>query len=164
FRKGSDIDDLAIVGRTAQLEQGGRELTFVTELAVGIVLDQERFAFLDRLDQPLTPLERQGCALRVLKVGNEVKQFWFPGQVLFNFFDDEAILVRSQRDELSAERAPGEQESEVSGVFDEGGVAFIDESAADEIERLLTAGDNEDIVALDFETAARELPGDVIAE
>ena len=62
---------------------------------------------MQKCDEPLAPLEAQGGALGVLKVGNQVGELWLLTQVFLNLLHAHSLGVGTDRQEPGAQRTPG---------------------------------------------------------
>ena len=77
-------------------------ITFISELTVRIILDDRHTLAIRQFHQRLPPLQAEGKAARVLKVGEDVNELGPDAQRIFQFIHDHAVFVRTDRDDWRA--------------------------------------------------------------
>ena len=80
--------------------------------------------------------------------------------MLFQFVHDHAVLIGRHGNILRPVGIPGLQSAEVGGGFDHDMVALIDKYTPDEIQGLLGAGGDQDVIGCNFDPEAVRVTGD----
>ena len=132
--------------------QGQGRLLLVPEVAVGIVLDQGDVPFPGHLHEGLTAGIAHGAAGGILEVGQHIGQTRLvgtaadlPGEVL----DQHAFVIAVHADGHGLHGGEGLQRAEVGGLLDQQTAALVQEHLADQVQRLLAAGGDQDLLGID---------------
>ncbi len=139
-------------------------VALVAQLAVGIVLDDRHAVPVSQFHQPHAPLQAEGGPARVLEIGQNVNELRSDTQRFFKLVHDHPVFVGRYRDILCAIGIPGLKRSQVGGQFDHDVVTLIDEQPSEQIERLLRAGGDQDIISSDVDAIAHRVTGDHLAQ
>src|SRR6202011_5047469 len=100
-------------------------------------------------DHVFSPLQTERNAAWILKIRNEIEQFWFALRFVQNSNQgacDNALVVCRYINVLSLIRVERLDGAEVGRILDDNRVARIEQHFADEIEALLRAADDEHLI------------------
>ncbi len=89
---------------------------------------------------------REGDAAGILEVRQDVHELRAGAQRPLHLAGLQALLVDGHGDVLSAHQVEGLQRAQIGGRLDQDAVAAVDEQLGDEVQRLLRAGGDEDVV------------------
>ncbi len=127
------------------------------ELAVGVVLDDPDVVLLDDLHELAAALERPGAPRRVLEVRDDVDRLRVRvgAQRLFEGGGVHPVVVGRHLDPARADDVPGGDRAEVGRALAEDDVPLVEEELARQVEALLRAGRDEDLVGGDVRVPGR---------
>lgn len=151
FGEAAKVDD---IGGIVQLLEGREGFAFVAEFAVGIVFDEDRPGLTDSAENREARREGESEASRILEIGGQddgAGAFAFHDPL--EIFDVEALETNGDTEEASAGLGNRGVETGVDRIFDDDGIAGTDEDAMDEVESLLAAAGDDDVVGVAGETA-----------
>ena len=109
-------------------------------------------------------LDRERHAARVLEVGQRVDELGARPQLGLDLVGQHPVVVHRHAGVLGLIGAPRLEGAQVGRPLDEQMIAGIDEDLADEIERLLRAAREEDVVGVDPHAQAAGVPRDHLAQ
>ena len=148
--EGREVDHPPRAG--VELPEAGQRIALEADLPVGVVLHDQQLVAMRDLDQALAALERHRHAAGVVEVGDGVEQLGGtalggqPGERLLHEIHPQPVLVH--RDVLDAGLVGGEagHGARVRRPLGENRVARVHERADGEVDRLLAAAGDHDVV------------------
>ena len=148
-----------------QLLDGRQRLAFVAQIAIGVVLDHRHARRARRLEHLAPGRQRQGCARGVLEIrGHHQEARPLALQHALQLRDIQPFRAHRNAHKLSANSGQQVLQARVDGVLDRYRVAGPQHHAADEVERLLTAIGDDQIVAGTRQVLAARLFHEVAAQ
>jgi hypothetical protein len=162
FREAAQVNDTAVpvVGLDRPHVGLGRRVLEV-QLAVRVILDDQHIAAFGPVEQAPPLVEADEQARRILEVGDDVEKLDAasvaaePLEGRVERLEIDAVGVLRDSHEIGLQVAEGRDRTHVGRQLDENHVAGIDQHARDEIEPLLRAGRDEQILQRRRDPAVR---------
>ena len=136
----------------------------VAQLAVGIVFDDGQVQLGGTLDQRDAAFQAERAAGGVLEVGQRVEEARAAGQLGRDGLGDQAAVIGEHRHVLGLVQAERLQRAQVAGVFDQDLAVLVDQHLAQQVQRLLRAGHDQDLVGRHVGAGAGQVFGDPLAQ
>ena len=162
--EGAEVDDQILFVHAAQR---GQELALEAQVAVGVVLDRGDLILVDDLHELLAALKRHRAAGGILEVGDDVDELdvFGRGKHAVQLFHDHAVLVGGHLDKVGLILLEGVDRAEIGGAFQHDDVAGVEKQLADEVETLLAAGRQDQMIGVGDDVVLRgQTVGDLIAQ
>src|SRR5271157_1366113 len=171
FGVGAEIDDVPQAISIVPLQVDAIEhdqrrnvLAFIAQLPVGVVLDDRDAVLVGEQYKFVSATARQRDASWVLKVRQDVHELRSGTQRPFHLAGLQSVVVDGHGYVLSAHQVESLQCAEVGGRLHQNAIATVDEQLGDEVQRLLRAGGDEDVVHGCEDAVARQLPHNQLAQ
>src|ERR1017187_1156508 len=153
-------DGIAVVAAqvlAVEHDQRWEALAFIAQLAVRVIFDNRNAILVRQQHQFAAPPLRQGGSGRVLKVGQHVHELGAETQRLFEQVGAETVFVDRDGNIFRAVHVESLQRAEISRRFHQHAISGIDKQLADQVERLLRAGSDQDVLHLRLDPVARHV-------
>ena len=130
--------------------QGRQNSAFITQLAIRIILQYRQVVFINNFHEFLAAFQRPGAAGRVLEVRDYIDELAVRGgfQNFVQLFRNQAAVVSRNLNEVRLISIEGIQCAEVGRAFAENNIAGIQEQLACEVQALLRAGSNQNVIRI----------------
>src|SRR5579863_3231828 len=139
-------------------------LAFVAKLAVRIIFDNRDAVLVGQKDELVTASFGESDACRILKIRQNIHELRAGAQAGVELLGEQAIVIDGHGNVLRSVHVEGLQRAQISGCFDEHAVAAIDKHLADQIQSLLGAGGNENVLGTGNDAVASDVAGNHLAE
>ena len=157
-------------GATVEFEQRGKRVALEADHPVRVVLDDEQAVGVGELDEALPAGQRHGDARGILEVGDGVEQLGraaLVGQArvgLFQQVNAHAVVVEGHVGHVCAVGGEARHRARVGGALGQHGVAGVHEGPDAQVNGLLAARGDEDVVNACVRTLVGHEDGDLLAQ
>ncbi len=151
----------------ASLAIGGEMLPFEAQLAVGVIFHHQQLVAHQSLGQCLAVGTAIGDTARVLEVGHAVEQFGIGAacQQRIQRRQIQTLFFKGDRLEGGLVDRKGLNSAKVTRLFDDEILPLIDQHLAQQIQRLLGAAGDQDVVRIDLHAVAGQIAvGNILAQ
>jgi hypothetical protein len=168
-----DLRERARVGHVAaavERVERRQRVTLVAQQAVRVVLEDHELLLVGDPDERLAPVQRHRDAAGVLEVRDRVDELGAPalvaqlGQRRLEHVDPHAVVVHLDLHDVGLVGVEARHGAGIRGRLGDHDVAGIEERAADEVDHLLAAGRDHDVVGLDLGALGRHHLHDALAD
>ena len=153
LRERADVDHLLRVHRI----EGRRAGPVPGQVSVAFVLEHRNPVLARQRQQRLAALARQDRTSRVLHGRNRIDVFWadpFAPEILNDAgetVDRQALVVKRRADDVDAQPLQFGQGAAIGELFEDDGVAMLEQQAVDEVDRLPGARRDQHVVGCAFD-------------
>src|SRR5687768_16355759 len=153
---------ITIVATILTIQRDNRRdvVTLITQLTIGIILNDRHTIFIGQVDQLLAAFEAEGRAARVLKIWKGINEFRSDAKRFFQFVHDHTVLIRADGDVLRSVGIPRLHRTKIGGRFHHNIIAAINEKSSDKVQCLLRTGGDQNILGAHLHTVAPGVPCD----
>src|SRR6266487_2116165 len=139
-------------------------VTLIAQLTVWIIFNNRNPIAIGQLDQFVASLQTESRAARVLEIRENINELRSDAKRGFQFIHNHTILICTDGDVLRAIGVPGLQCTQIGWRFHYDVVAAVDEQPPDEIQRLLRAGSDQNVISRDLHSVTSCMSRDHLAQ
>ena len=128
--------------------QGRQDFALIAQLAIGVILNNGQVVLINNFHKCFTALHGPGTAGGVLEVRNYIDEFAVGSgcQNLVQLFGNQAAVIGGNFHKFRLVSVEGVQSAQVGRAFAEHNVAGVQEQLTNEVQALLGASGNQDII------------------
>jgi hypothetical protein len=136
----------------------------IAQLAIRIIFDNRNAEIIRQPNQFMAAAFRHCGSPGILKIRQHVHEFWTGPQRLFQKISAQAVVIAGNTDVLGTVHIESLQSTQIGWCFHQDAVTRIDKQLADQVQCLLRAGGNQNVLGLGFDAVPRCMAGDHFAQ